>query len=266
MGDTSGFVFHSLGYVAADKAKDKYYVEIIPIEQLPSTDGKITPNNIVVSNIKDDTGKNISNVVNKTATVHAKWIKLDCSNRINPPDVCKGETVFIYTFNGLDAYFWSTAYAEPDLRKRERAMYFWSSKASIAEKDWPKKGYSITVDTYDKYVVLHTSDGDGEFTTYDIELDTKAGKFSITDGRDNVLILNSAENKLQIKTNLAIELVTEKFSVTNKTGELLSMLSSFVKAVMDMTHKDSLKGETAITTTSKSVLSGIKTKIDSFIK
>ena len=102
MGETSGFEFYSLGYVVTDKEKNKFYIEVTPIEQLPSADGKITGLNIISTSIKDSQDNSIANVVNKSTTLHAKWIKFDCSNRVTPPDVCKGETVFIYTFNGID--------------------------------------------------------------------------------------------------------------------------------------------------------------------
>lgn len=266
MSDGSGFEFYSLGYVAKDKEKDKFYIEVAPIEQLPSADGKIVGTNIVNDNVKDSVGKSISNVVNKSTTLLAKWVKLDGSNRVNPPDVCKGETVFIYTFNSTDAYFWSTMFVEPDLRKRERAMYFWSNKGSVTGADWANKGYSMIVDTYDKYILLHTTDNDGEAAAYDIEIDTGKGTISISDNAENKLVLTTTEHKLQIKTNASIELETKKFSIKNSVGEVMSILSSLVTAIMNEVHVDSQKGDTYMKGSSKTAFSEIKAKLDSFIK
>lgn len=214
---------YAIGYVAKDIEEDSMYVDIYPAESLNTHTGELNEENIVHTTTKDVEGKVISINIDKSRLLTAKWIPINQSNRVTPPNVCKGETVLIYNYAGTDKYFWSTMYAEPDLRKREKVTYFFSNKDSIDDEEWPEHAYTLTVDTINKVVSLKTADNDGELTTYEISLDTAEGMLTIVDGKENKIQLNSDSDTLSVSTNLAVlintmNILTTSVSDTHVTG------------------------------------------------
>ena len=262
----SKLFLYAMGYVAKDKVKDNWYVDIHPIEQITTNVGDLTDKDIIEVTTIDVHGNTISVNVDKSKVITAKWLPLDNSNRITPPDIMKGETVNIYNFNGIDGYYWNTVYCEPDLRKHEKVIYFYSNKDDIENKDYMDKGYYLTVNTYDKYIKLHTADNDGEHTTYDIDIDTKEGKLTIRDGKGNFIELDSADDKLHSNINRLTSFVTPKFEVINSTTELVKTLSDLVEACITEQHIGNLGIPTKLTSGSVSKFKDIKKRIDSFIQ
>ena len=102
---------YAIGYVAKDIEEDSMYVDIYPAESLNTHTGELNEENIVHTTTKDVEGKVISINIDKSRLLTAKWIPINQSNRVTPPNVCKGETVLIYNYAGTDKYFWSTMYA-----------------------------------------------------------------------------------------------------------------------------------------------------------
>ena len=122
---------YAIGYIAKDIEEDSMYVDIFPAETLNTYSGELNDQTVVNTTTTDIEGNVMSIAVDKSRLITAKWLPLNQSNRVTPPNVCKGETVIIYNYAGTDDYFWNTMYAEPDLRKREKVTYYFSNKAAF---------------------------------------------------------------------------------------------------------------------------------------
>jgi len=196
----------SLGYVAKDIPEDEVYIDIYPIELHPNIDGEITTPNPIEHDAVDSDGNIDSLVVIKTTLIKAKWVPFGDTNRLEPPTVCKGETVVLYRYGDTDKYYWTTLYNELDKRKLEKRTIILSNKQSIEidNSELLEKTYYVTIDTINKSIHLHTDDSDGEYTTYDIAIDTASGVLTVIDGKENMIELNSSEDTLTINTNSKI--------------------------------------------------------------
>jgi phage baseplate assembly protein gpV len=80
------------------------------------------------------------------------------------------------------------------------------SSGARSESFGRETSYWFEVDTLNKYVKLHTSDNDGELTTYDITLNTKEGSLEIKDGVGNSVLMNSSEGSLTATMNSKVTL------------------------------------------------------------
>lgn len=208
---------YAIGYIAKDIEEDSMFVDIFPAESINTHEGELNDQSIVNTTTKDIEGNVLTIAVDKSRLITAKWLPLNQSNRVTPPNVCKGETVIIYNYAGTDDYYWNTMYAEPDLRKREKATYYFSNKGSI-EDGWEDKAYTFTIDTINKYIKLHTADNDGELTTYDLTINTEEGIITLIDGKDNSVELNSDSDILTINTNMGLNINTMNIVTTSATS------------------------------------------------
>lgn len=260
----SKYQFYSLGYVAEDKDTNDSYVNVYPTEITPGLEGELNTINTVKTNVTDSSGNNISVNVNKSNSIRAKW-KGDGTNRITPPDVCKGETVSLWNYAGTDRYYWSKEIPEPDLRKREKVVYFFSNKGNVNDPDFINKGYRFVVDTYNKFIGLFTTKNDGEATNYEVSLDTKSGILSIEDGIGNSLYLRSTKGEWVVTTNNRVRFNTKKFAVSNGSDEIVKILLDLIDANMAESHVGNLGKPTVLTGGSKSKYSAIKSRLSKFL-
>lgn len=209
---------YALGYVVKDKNEDETYIKAYPISKIPTASGELSIDEIVTTTATDLADGNINIVMNKSHTIECEWVNQGDSNRISAPDVCKGEMVFIYNINGQDKFWWDTLFTKPEYRKREKVLYFFSNKGEIDTSDAVlEKGYFILVDTRNKVLHLHTADNDGEFTTFDISIDTNKGSLLIVDGKNNSVELASHEDSLLVNTNSKV-VVNTKDAIVNATA------------------------------------------------
>ena len=199
----NGFTLHSLGVVAKDIIEDSMYVEIYPAELHPRKDGELmTPDELDVT--ATSSSKEIDNLkVSNTRIIVAKWLPNGNINRLEPPTVCKGELVHIFTFMDTNIYYWTPVFNELSLRKLEKITTVVSNKRSIMgdSAELLTKVYYHTMDTINKFVRFHTDDSDGELTTYDYHIDTKNGTVLFTDGKGNFWHLESENEDLTSNIN-----------------------------------------------------------------
>jgi len=207
-------ILYGMGIVVNDKIEDDLYVKVYPISKIPTATGELSKEEEVATASMDMLGGNINVIINKSHTIDCKWVNQGDSNRLSAPDVCKGEIVYIYNYNGQDNYWWDTVFTKPEYRKREKAFYFFSNKGEIdSSSSFLEKGYFLLVDTINKLTHFHTASNDGKLTTYDISIDTKKGSLLISDGRNNSLELVSHKDGLIINTNATVEVNTKKATV-----------------------------------------------------
>lgn len=209
-----GWRFYSLGIVVDDKVEGSDVIIVTPIEdftmelgELSSTDRK-----------KEATMANSSGV-KKTAnieggsTVEATWVPLSDPNRDNSPDVYRSETVMLYKYADTQDYYWSTFFREPGLRGRERVRTALSNKDAGGESYTPDSSYWVEIDTKYKHLKIHTSDNDGEPTTYDLTINTKEGTVLLEDKLGNRILLESVPGHLEVTTENSVTVNTKRYTL-----------------------------------------------------
>ena len=189
--------FYSLGIVAANKALDSDEIEVTAIEENPMLSGDITDNVELYKATSVNSEKDYKDIeVQTTLTIKAKWLPINNSNRMSSPDVRRGETVVIYKFADVDKYWWNTLYNDSKLRRLETVIYGFVNDPTEGAEMTKDNSYWFEVNTHRKLIHLHTSKNDKEPFSYDIQLNTKEGIFTITDDVGNYVELNSRDTKL----------------------------------------------------------------------
>ena len=253
--EKSGFELYSIGIVVNPKGRGDVYIDVYPVEMFPLQTGELSKiSDDIVTTIEDINGKIESNNVNRSVIVKAKWLALSDSNRYTPPDVQPGESVRIFKYKDTEDYYWSTLFNEPTLRRLETVSYVFVNEPKPNRKIPITKNntYYLTVSTEDKIIHLHTSDNDKELTTYDVIINTKDGIFTITDGRDNHIILDSNNDLLDININDTINITTPHINTTGETVDVNATTSVTVTSPsVTINAKDTIVNSDNTTVNSK---------------
>lgn len=177
--------FFSLGVVAEDKLENDWEIDIYPIEILPNVSGKPMEDDEISGSVTDSNDGNYSVSTQRKKIIRARWLPIfGWGNLVTPPCVRKGEEVLILNFGGTPEYYWTLVKLDMNLRKREKWTMFMTNRENIGETKFDE-AYYLSWDTYNKFIKWHTSNNDGEFTTYDYLLDTKNGAMEFIDGMNN---------------------------------------------------------------------------------
>ncbi len=196
---TSNLRFYSMGIVAANKALSSKVIEVTPIEHLPFVNGQLTNTGTNVSTQGiDASGAAYSTQVATSVTIQATWMPEGDANRQTAPDVRRGEYVKLYQFADADKYYWTTS-GLPAQRKLETVVHAYSGSSDEGADLDATNSYYKEVSTHQGMITWHTSNANGEFTTYDIQLNAKAGRFVMQDGVGNSLIIDSTQNMFQFQ-------------------------------------------------------------------
>jgi hypothetical protein len=112
-------------------------------------------------------------------------------------------------------------YRETDLRKHEHYRIACCNVSARNESMTIENSYFNKIDTLDKKVkIIHTSDNDGEVTTYDVDVFTKDGILQVVDGRGNKIVLNSKTDNIHIETGTSITMKTKTIDLECDTYKL----------------------------------------------
>lgn len=238
MDDGSGLRLFSLGIVVEDKKKGTDYILVSPIETLNiQKPGNIKEYNKVYEGTKEELeSKNFITEHESKNYLSAKWLPFGQSNRNTSPDVVKNETVLIFKYGDVDEYYWITIFREPELRRKETVEYVYSNIAKGMAPYDKNTSYWIEVSTDRKYIHLHTSKNDGEFTTFDVKIDTKKGFLNIDDSRGNVINFDSPSNTITINTKNNVIINTKSDTVIN-AGKKVDVNSPKINLNGDVTVK-----------------------------
>jgi len=212
--DLSKLHFYSYGYVIEDNLDNESEIKIFPVEKLYTKGGDLNDSikndniinkerNLVSDSDKDEIPVYTDNEemfnLEETTYLYCKWSGISDSNRITPPNVCKGETVIIYRFSNRDEYYWDTYNTDLRLRKEEHVVFTFSDKPNLdEEEDSIEDRYTITFSPKTKTISLHTTDKYGEYTTYDFNLKTEDGYIQLIDGKKNELMWDSTKDKVSL--------------------------------------------------------------------
>jgi hypothetical protein len=237
----SEFYHYGFGILTEDKKRDVNIIKVFPIEHMGTYSGKLDELKVIKYMTTNELEDPILKSVVVDHTVDATWLPIGQSNRYGSPDVCRGETVSLYKYGDSNVIFWDTMFNEDDLRKKEHLSFGCSNTDDITESLNEKNTYYNSMDTRKKFVkVIHTSDNDGELTTYDIDIDPVEGVLNIYDGRGNYIRLESELDQITIETNEVVNIKTKVVNVDcedyNLTCNNYTLKSDVASVTADSSH------------------------------
>ncbi|QZA70622.1 baseplate assembly protein [Erwinia phage AH04] len=183
---------YGVGTVAMDKDTNTDEIQVHIKSLFPETDGAVeTTAETKNVTTQTPTGDTNSSTTLQTNTISAKWMGVN-TNRVTAPDVRVGSKVVIYKFQGQNTFRWTYFGMDGTLRL-ETIIWAFSSSPNVNENSPVNSDnyYMMLLSTHQKKIQLITGQGNGEPTSYVMELNTGTGQFSIVDGEENVVSLNS---------------------------------------------------------------------------
>lgn len=245
----STFEFYSLGTLVEDVVKDDPYVKVNPIEVLPTTQGDASKREGTSGSFKNTTGGVDNFSANKSGAITAKYIPFGAPNG-GVPMLHAGEMVLLCRYGGGDHFMWIPCSNSIKDRTTEYFLLMASAKPGRGSTAGSGDTYYVKGDSGDKYLRLHTSKANGELAAYDIELNGKDGFLTITDDKDNDIVLKSVPGELDININNKINVKTIEtiidtinlFNVTTKNAFINGSVKVGIKSngSVSMVGKDSV--------------------------
>lgn len=192
--------WYSVGYAVENKPLSSWDLEVYPAEVAGYTDGEISQERgEETAEGIDAFGQKYSIRVESSHSLKARWMSFE-SNRKTPPDVRRGEKVFIYRFADVDKYYWMSDKESEHLRRLETVIYAISATRDESTKELTAENtYYLEVSSHTKQITLHTSKTDGEPFAYTFQFNLKEGAVVLEDDDGNSFQLDSAERQLTIK-------------------------------------------------------------------
>lgn len=183
---------YGVGTVTMDKATNTDEIQVSIKSLFPESDGLAdTTAETKTTTTQTPSGDTKSSTTLQSNTVSAKWMSLN-SNRVTAPDVRTGSKVVVYKFQGQNTYRWTYFGMDGTLRL-ETVIWAFSSSPNVNENTpvTPDNYYMFLLSTHTKKIQLLTGQGNGEPTSYVLELNTGTGQFSLVDGENNIFSINS---------------------------------------------------------------------------
>lgn len=237
--------------LAADDGSINHRLEVVPIEASMMLNGELNSDQIEeILKAKDANGGEYQ-VKSKTAnSVPATWLPLGGSNRFTPPNVRRGERIVLYRFADADKFYWATLFDDIQLRKLETVIYAWSGTQDESDQSiTPNSHYFLEVSTHKGLVHFHTSKKNGEFTSYDLQINTKDGFIRIQDDIGNLFIFDSKEKQIAMKNADDCFIQINKKNAEINVPETLSIKAKNV--IEEISEKISVKAGDSITEETK---------------
>lgn len=236
---------YGVGTVTMDKPTDTDEVQIYVKGLFPDAAGEATTTAETKDvSSQDPTGNAQSSKTLQTNSIAAKWMPMN-TNRVTAPDVRNGSKVVVYKFAGTNKFLWTYFGMDGTLRL-ETIVYAFSASPKVDENTpvTPANYYMFLISTRNKKIQLLTGMGNGEPTSYAIELDTGEGRFSIVDGESNILTLNSMAHALSFINDEKTFFNFEKKNITMSCED--TTLLKAKENILIQTKKLKLKAEESI--------------------
>lgn len=244
----SRFRFYSVGIVAANLPLGSDLIEVTPTEDFPFMEGELTDHaeKKTVNGQRED-GSAFTVSLQEATTIQAKWLR-NHDNRLTPPNVRRGERVILYQFGDADRYYWTTQLIDAKLRRLETVIYGWSASSKEDEPVDSDHMYYFEVSTHRQLVTFHTSKANGEFTAYDIQINTKDGTILIQDDMGNYISLDSRAVRMELKNADGVHYDMDRKNLTVTVPETTTMISKNMNLQVDQALKISAGSSMSVLT------------------
>lgn len=227
--------FYSLGIVAINKPASSHLIEVTAVEEFPLLDGEITDNiEKYKTEFKDAQNEPFNLELKTTATIKAKWLPINNSNRRTSPDVRRGEHVILYRFADTDEYWWNTLQNDNTLRRLETVIYSFNNLKVENIEDTADTSYWLEVSTHKKLIHVHTSKNDGEPFAYDIQINAKEGKLVITDDANNFIVIDSKDSLIRAENAFGTFIEINKNSINMSASVNINLNTPKVNITGDL--------------------------------
>lgn len=196
------------GVVVNDKPADSTEIEVFLSEQFPLTHGKVADfKPTYKSTTKNIQGTPLTAEAKGSVTVKARWRgRGDGGNRKTAPDVYRNETVTVYSYGDTEEYFWDKVGSEPALRGLEDVLYSYCGRSKLGAGRSLETDYWVRWNPKGGFVQLHTSQANGEVTSYDLKIDALRGQVTLSDGLGNQITLDSRSGALKLSPKTQVEI------------------------------------------------------------
>ncbi len=239
-----------VGTVARNKETNTETCWVYIPSYFPAGDGEISGDAqamTATSMTKEGTKK--SSKVLSTNAVPAKWMNINSSNRLSPPDVRVGSQVALYRWGDDQTLYWTSYGFGGEQHRLETVLYGWSASpdGSKDQKFNYDNFYVFEVSTHTGKVAFRTSQANGEKVKFEVALNPGAGNFSLADNEGNIFaldalnhaflfqnqekskffisrkqILLSCEDSMALNATESVSINTKKLNINTKTTTLNS--------------------------------------------
>lgn len=236
---------YGVGTVTIDKETNTDEIQVHIKSLFPDADGEVTTTaETKTVNVQTPSGDSTSSTTLQGNTVSAKWLAFN-TNRVTAPDVRKGSKVVVYKFKGQNTFRWTYFGMDGTLRL-ETVIWAFSASPHVDENAplTPDNYYMVLLSTHQKRIQLITGQGNGEPTKYVIELNTGTGQFSLVDGENNVLSLNSMAHAFSFINDEKSYINIEKKNITLSCEE--QMILRAAQKILMQCKKLVLKADESI--------------------
>ena len=203
-------LIQKFGYVAEPvREKNNPTIEVLSAEDVPTFEGELKHNNEkLIFDLKDIDGKKVCTKANLVNTISCEFF--GDANKMDVPDVHRGETVMILQYAGSDNWFWMPCVTDSRVRQTEHKKIHIAAKDNLDECD-DTNSYTIELNSREdegngygstKYVRIKTSDALGEEFTYVIEVDTSNSTVTIADNVGNKVLMQSELSRVLLENAL----------------------------------------------------------------
>lgn len=238
--EVSKLSFYNVGTAAENKALSSPFLEVTPLEDMPFVDGELTDNaDKFKSKGKDSEGQSYQHEIDSTVTVKAKWLPIGQSNRLTPPDVRRGEMVVLYRFADNDEFWWSTLQHDINLRRLETVIYGIVATPKDGVPATHENMYWFEMSSHNKMIHLHTSKANGEFCTYDIQINAGEGIITIQDDIGNEFVFDSKEHRIEIMNADGSHVDVNKTKISLKATDEINIESKVINVKSETTNETS---------------------------
>lgn len=195
--DTSMWRMVGIGIAAENKKLGSHQLTIMPHEKLNFADGEIADKVDTLSyNGKNSSGDAVGGTAFIGQTIEATW-RIE-TNRRTAPDIRRGERIEIWQFAGNDKYYWRDIALDQHLRRLETVTFAINACPDESQDaNNPDNQYFVEFSSHSKTITLSTSKKNGEFCTYDLQLDLANGRVVLTDDLGNHILLDSKNTNIQ---------------------------------------------------------------------
>lgn len=189
----------SIGIVAENKPLDTPDVQVLPLEHLNLMDSELTTATTMLESAGIDKDEQSYTVkIEMGATVRAEWIGE--TNRLTPPDVRRGEQVWLYQQGDADKYYWESMGRDDDQRRLETVIYRFDGRPENSNEPISEdNSYLLEISTHKKEVTLRTSKRNDEFCRYTFQLNTGDGQATLQDDLGNIIQIDSQHTTIHVR-------------------------------------------------------------------
>lgn len=207
------------GYAAEDLIYGSDQLKVLPISQLPaSMSGTVGPGTTQSSaTTTNSKGQTTTSKVTTTNFITATFAP--DANRPTPPMVKQGEQVKVFCLDNTDKWYWQPHYRDRNIRSldvhrievsaidtslppgKKTASGVISKGRNVVKDD--TNTYFVEMNGIEGYLLISTSQANGEKVAYRIRMDGKTGALTVSDNKTppNQFCIDSATDSIKMQNN-----------------------------------------------------------------